>query len=205
MNSDTNIHALMRTLREKLVINDGRLIVTISGPSGSGKTTVVHQLTAALGEPIALLHTDDYYIGKTRMQTEMPSGETLNFDHPASLELTRLAQDITKLRDGATIESPIYDMAVSEPTSNTRTIHPAQVIMVEGIAANIDEIRMLSDISIYVTAPVEVRLQRCIQRDAIRNLRSESEVRQHFETNVVPSYEKYFQIADANADFTLES
>lgn len=205
MNSDTNIQALIRILREKLDMADKLLIVTISGPSGSGKTTVVQKLTAALDKLVALLHTDDYYIGKTRMKTEMPDGESLNFDHPASLDLAHLAHDIASLRGGNAVESPIYDMATSEPTSRVRIVNPAQVIIIEGIAANLDEIRILSDISVCVTAPVEVRLQRCILRDATRNLRTESEVREHFATNVIPSYKKYFLAADMDTTYVIES
>jgi len=205
MHSYTTIQELIRTIQQKLAVGNSPLVITISGPSGSGKTTVVHQLTAALEEPVALLHTDDYYIGKTRMKTEMPEGESLNFDHPASLDLAHLAHDITTIRDHKTIHSPVYDMSISEPTSQTRLVQPARVIIIEGIASNLDEIRTYSTISVCVTAPVEVRLQRCIQRDATRNLRSESEVREHFAVNVIPSYEKYFLVADMATTYTIES
>jgi uridine kinase len=180
------------------------LVITLSGPSGSGKTTFVHELIDALRAPVALVYTDDYYIGKTRMRTEMPRGEEVNFDHPASINLATLVRDITALQANCPVSSPIYDMAVSEPTGNTRIIEPAGVIMVEGIAANLDQIRYLSDISICVTAPLEERIRRCLARDNTRNLREEHEVIAHFTHVVAPSYDAYFKHADEQADYTIQ-
>lgn len=186
-------------------MKDVTLVVTISGPSGSGKTTIVHELIDALKMPVALVHTDDYYIGKTRMKTEMPEGETLNFDHPASIDLAKLAHDIVSLRGGRAVSSPIYDMAISELTGKTRIIQPARVIIIEGIAANLDEIRSFSDISICVTAPLAERIRRCITRDNTRNLREEHEVIAHFTHVVAPNYDTYFKRADEQADFIVHN
>ena len=205
MHSNSIIHELMHALHRKLTMKDTPLVVTISGPSGSGKTTIVHELIDALDMPVALVHTDDYYIGKTRMKAEMPQGEALNFDHPASIDLAKLARDIVSLQANLIISSPIYDMATSEPTAQTRVVQPAGVIIIEGIAANLDEIRSLSDFSICVTAPLEERIRRCITRDNTRNLREEHEVIAHFTHVVAPSYDIYFKHADEQADFIVRN
>lgn len=205
MHSNLIIHELMHALHQRLMMKDTPLVVTISGPSGSGKTTIVHELIDALDMPIALVHADDYYIGKIRMKTEMPLGNELNFDHPASIDLAKLAQDIVSLQANHAVSSPIYDMAASEPTSQTRVIQPARVIIIEGIAANLDEIRSHSDFSICVTAPLAERIRRCITRDNTRNLREEHEVIAHFTHVVAPSYDTYFKHADEQADFEVRN
>lgn len=205
MNHTSDMYTLVTALRSKLATAHSPFVITISGPSGSGKTTIVHELIDALDMPIALVHTDDYYIGKTRMRTEMPLGNELNFDHPASIDLAKLAQDIVSLQANQAISSPIYDMAISEPTSQTRVIQPARVIIIEGIAANLDEIRSYSDLSICVTAPLEERIQRCITRDNMRNLREEHEVITHFTQVVAPSYDIYFKHADEQTDYIVRN
>lgn len=205
MSPTETIDDLIAILHRKLATAPRPLVVTLSGPSGSGKTTIIHALIEALRTPVALVHTDDYYIGKTRMKTEMPPGEELNFDHPASLDLATLGRDIMSLRADRAISSPIYDMAPSEPTGKVRIVAPARVIMVEGIAANLDEIRRLSDVSICVTAPLEERIRRCITRDNTRNLREEHEVVAHFTHVVAPSYDTYFKHADEQADYVIQN
>lgn len=134
------------------------IVITVSGPSGGGKSTTAHHVADALRVPVAFLHTDDYYIGKTRMRTEMPAGEKLNFDHPSAMDLARLAADIAALKNGKTVQVPQYDMFTSEPLPKQQVIWPAPVIIIEGIAANLPVIKDVADISVCVSAPLETRM-----------------------------------------------
>lgn len=195
------IHAIRHTLKESA----GPVVVTVSGPSGSGKTTVVYQIIETLNTPVSVLHTDDYYIGKTRMRTHMPDGEEQNFDHPASMDLKRLATDIDTLKQGNSVTSPVYSMFFSEPTKDTRRVDATQLIIIEGIAANTADIRALSDISVCVTAPYEERLERCIRRDSERAGRAADEQYHYFQDHVEPSYQKHFARDDRQVDFMIRN
>jgi uridine kinase len=189
-----------------LLANKTSVVVTISGPSGSGKSSVAKDVMRHFADeaPI-LLSTDDYYIGKSRMQTDMPRGEELNFDHPASIDLKRLKNDVLALKNNKSIDSPIYDMFISEPTNELRHIEPSPLIVIEGIAASLPILREIADFSIRVTAPFATRLERCIKRDIHRNGRTEAAVREHFLRYVEPSYEKYYAATDRRANHTVKS
>lgn len=182
------------------------LVVAISGHSGSGKSTVAQKIIDAFPEESSVfLHTDDYYIGKTRMQREMPAGEELNFDHPAAIDIERLVSDIQKLKSGNSIDSPLYDMLVSEPKPKIRHIEPSRLIVVEGIAANLPSLRTVSDISICVVASPEARLLRRSARDVTRKGYSATKTRELFEKYIEPSYQRYYAPHDTLADICIEN
>lgn len=197
---------IVERITELLSKNKEAVVVTVSGPSGSGKSSVVKKLSDYFKDisPVTI-STDEYYIGKTRMKTEMPKGEELNFDHPASIDIKRLANDILALRRNKSIESPLYDMLTSEPKPEMHCIEPSRLIFIEGIAANLPDLQNISDISVFVNAPFETRLKRCIQRDKDRNGRDETAEREHFLRYVEPSYQKFYKRSDMTSDFILEN
>lgn len=179
-------------------------IITLSGPSGSGKTTLLDTFRATYGVSCTTISTDDYYIGKTLMRTKMPEGHTGNFDHPAAIDTTRLARDLQALKTGKSIEKPLYDMKHSEPISSTETVIPNDLIIIEGLAANLPEIRELSDLSVLVTAPIDERLRRRMERDVTRKGHAAEETLNIFMNHVEPSYQAYFAPHDAKVDYRIE-
>ena len=189
-----------------LLANKPSVIVTISGPSGSGKSSVAKDIMQQFADVIPiLLSTDDYYIGKSRMQSVMPRGEERNFDHPASMDLERLKNDAMTLKNSQAIDSPLYNMFISEPKDEVRHIEPSRLIVIEGIAANLPVLREISDLSICVTASLETRLARCIKRDKSRNGRDEAAEREHFLRYVEPRYETYFATDDRSVDYIVKN
>jgi uridine kinase len=178
------------------------MIITISGGSGSGKSTLTDRLQASFPNSVAI-HTDDYYIGKTRMQTEMPAGEETNFDHPAAIDIRRIVHDLTKLKNGEKTLGARYNMLISEPAT-TELMRPAPLIIVEGIIANNDELRRISDLTVVAQSTPEARLKRRIERDATRKGYDAATIREIFERDVEPSYQKYYQAGDQAVDFTIK-
>ncbi len=178
-------------------------IITLSGPSCSGKTTILEYFKNTYGERCLTISTDDYYIGKSRMRTEMPEGHTANFDHPAAIDTTRLARDIKALRGGKTIQKPLYNMKQSEPFASSQTITPAKIIIIEGIAANLPELKQQSDLSLAITAPIEERLRRRMERDINRKGHTPEQTLSTFLNHVEPSYQTYFAGHDQAVDYLL--
>lgn len=193
---------IVKYIDKSLASRTRALVVTISGPSGSGKTTVADQLASQFHA--TLLHTDDYYIGKTHMKIVMPRSESDNFDHPSAIDINRLTTDIATLADGHSIQAPLYNMAISEPYPETKLIQPASIIIIEGLAANLPAIRRLSDLKICVTAPKSVRLKRRIDRDLIRKQLPAATIRQIFVEKVEPNYIKHYRNSDRKVDFVLK-
>ena len=179
-------------------------IMTLGGPSSSGKTTILEQFRSRYGNRCTTISTDDYYIGKTLMRTRMPEGHTTNFDHPAAIDTARLARDLEALRAGKTIEKPLYDMLRSEPVAWAETITPNDLIIVEGLAANLPELRECSDLSLTLSAPVEERLRRRMERDTTRKGHTPEQTLDIFMNYVEPNYQTYFAPHDAEADYQID-
>lgn len=192
-------------LIDKIRLVSQPAIITLSGPSGSGKTTILDDFKSKYGQDCTTISTDDYYIGKTLMRTKMPAGQATNFDHPAAIDTARLARDIECLRRGESISKPLYDMKRSEPIGFAEIVTPNNIIVIEGIAANLPEIRELSDLSLVITAPVDERLRRRMERDVERKGHTAEETLDIFMNHVEPSYQAYFAPHDAEADYQIKT
>ncbi len=189
-------------LAQQLLLPQRPLILGIAGCSGSGKTTLARELTTQFNA--TLLPLDFYYICLSHLP---PADRALqNFDHPDSLEHTLLIEHITALANNQPIERPLYDFAThTRVPGRTETIHPAPVLIVEGILAlHYEALRPLYDFSIYVNAPNKICLNRRIYRDMRERGRTEESVRAQFEATAKPMADLYVLPSAAHASIIVE-
>jgi uridine kinase len=189
-------------LAQQLLLPQRPLILGIAGCSGSGKTTLARELTTQFNA--TLLPLDFYY---TCLSHLPPADRALqNFDHPDSLEHTLLIEHITALANNQPIERPLYDFAThTRIPGRTETIHPAPVLIVEGILAlHYEALRPLYDFSIYVNAPNKICLNRRIYRDMRERGRTEESVRAQFEATAKPMADLYVLPSAAHASIIVE-
>lgn len=187
---------------QQLLLPQRPLILGIAGCSGSGKTTLARELTQQFSA--TLLPLDFYYICLSHLS---PAERALqNFDHPDALEHTLLIEHINTLANNRPIERPIYDFATHTRVPNrTETIHPAPVLIVEGILAlHYEALRPLYDFSIYVNAPNKICLHRRIHRDMRERGRTEESVRAQFEATAKPMADLYVLPSAAHASIIVE-
>src|SRR6266545_1461237 len=109
-----------------------RLLIGICGGTGSGKTTVAKKIVECLplGRAVLIQH-DAYYRDRSHLTPQERSA--INFDEPEALENARLADDLKRIKLGATIECPQYDFATHTRRRETRSIGPTPFVVVEGI------------------------------------------------------------------------
>jgi uridine kinase len=152
------------------------LIIGIAGGSGSGKTTVVREMMHSFSaNQVAILSQDSYY--RDLKHIAATDRQTVNFDHPDSIEFDLMVEHIKQLREGNTIEQPLYDYISSTRLTDTNTIKPNRVIIVEGILLYTDKrVRDLCDIKVFVDAEPDDRLIRIIERDMRERGRSTMQV-----------------------------
>lgn len=179
------------------------LIVGIAGGTGSGKTTVAHKLAAAMpaGRCVTLEH-DAYY----RDQGHLPLDERarINYDHPASLESTLLAEHLRALRDGRGVDVPSYDFATHTRRPETRRVEPAPVIIVEGILVFVEAaLRDQMDIKIFVDTDPDIRLMRRIRRDLEHRGRTFQSIRDQYYATVRPMHLEYVEPTKRWADLIV--
>lgn len=179
------------------------VLILIAGGTASGKTTVVEQITKKLPKDVSVICMDNYY--KQRDDLPFEKRKKINYDHPDALDLDLLKQHIRALLDNRSIDCPVYNFAEhNRDKSKTLLIHPAKVIIIEGILALYDKaIRDLADIQIFVESDADVRFIRRLKRDMEERGRSLDNVIEQYLTTVKPMFEAYVVPTKRFADIII--
>lgn len=179
------------------------LIIGIAGGTGSGKTTVVHQIMNELPETeVGIISQDSYYKQNIGMSYEERSN--INFDHPRAIDFELLVQHLKDLKNGKTIEQPVYSFVTHNRTDDTIITHARKVMIVEGILilAN-PELRDIFDIKVYVHADSDERLIRRLKRDIAERGRDMEEVLNRYQTTLKPMHQQFIEPTKAFADIII--
>lgn len=179
------------------------LVIGIAGGSGSGKTTVAQEILKRVGpERIAYLEQDSYYKDLTR-QTSTQHAE-INFDHPDAVETELLIEHIATLRDLKPVAVPIYDFSTDRRTTETFTVEPRGVILVEGILIFVDpSLRKMFDVKIFVDTDSDLRFIRRLYRDITERGRSTESVIKQYQATVRPMHLEFVEPSKRYADVII--
>ena len=179
------------------------LIIGIAGGSGSGKTTVVRALTEQLKEKVVVIPQDSYY--KDSSHLPMEERQKVNFDHPDSLDFDLLIKHLKELKKGHSVEQPVYSyITCSRSATETVTVHPAEVIIVEGILIFCcAELRKQMDIKIFVDADDDDRLMRVMARDILERGKTVETVIQRYSRTVKPMFLQFIEPSKRYADVII--
>ena len=144
-------------------------IILIDGRSGAGKTTLANEIAESLGATV--VHLDDVYPGWGGLV------EGRN----------RVIDDVIRpIRSGLPGHLATWDWVRSAPGAS-RSVAPAEIVIVEGCGISTPQSRLLADTCIWVDAPTEVRFARVAQRDGMETLEHfeawESDVETHVADN----------------------
>ena len=176
----------------------------IAGGSGSGKTTLMKNLIARFQDDVTVLSHDNYYRPYDELTIE--ERRKLNYDHPDSLETDLLVEHLKQLKEGKTIECPVYDYSQHNRSNEIIKIEPRPVILVEGILLLADpRIRDLLDIKVYVEADADERILRRISRDVEERGRDLNGIIEQYLTTVKPMHYLYVEPTRAKADIVINS
>ena len=179
------------------------ILIGVAGGSGSGKTTVANNLVKAFKcEDVALIEQDAYYREFTNMTLD--EKRKVNFDHPDSIEFELLKKHIEDLKNGESIERPIYDFATYSRKEGSVKINPSKIIVVEGILIfAVPEIRELFDVKIFVDTDADEMILRRIERDMNERDRSFESVKTQYLTTVKPMYLEFCEPSKRYADVII--
>lgn len=179
------------------------IVIGVAGGSGSGKTTVAHNLVKAFkGEDAVLVEQDAYYREFKDMTFEEKT--KVNFDHPDSIEFELLEKHLKALKNGESIERPIYDFATYSRQSGSVKIKPSKIIIIEGILIfAVPEIRELLDVKIFVDTDADEMILRRIERDMNERGRSFESVRNQYLATVKPMYLEFCEPSKRYADVII--
>jgi uridine kinase len=176
------------------------LVIGIAGGSGSGKSTVARKLADALREAsVVFLDMDAYYRNLTHLSFE--ERRLVNWDHPDAFDLDLLAEQLTTLASGRSIEKPVYDFVTHTRREACELVEPADVIVIDGILLFAEaRIRDLCDVKVFVDADADVRVLRRIRRDMRDRGRPVEEIIDQYLSTVQPMHLQFVEPSKRYAD-----
>lgn len=179
------------------------VIIGIAGGTGSGKTTVAKEVLKHFpGASVVTIHHDSYY----RDRSHLPFEErvTINYDHPDAFENQLMLEQLTSLKSGETIQKPLYDYETHTRKSETLTIRPARIVLLEGILVlALREIRDVLDIKLYVDTDADERFIRRLRRDMVRRGRTAEQVIEQYLDTVRPMHLQFVEPSKRYADVII--
>ena len=179
------------------------IVIGIAGGTASGKTTVVRCIYDRLpSEHVSRLPQDSYY--KDMSHLPMEQRLNVNYDHPDAIEIDLLLQHILALRNGQSVEVPIYDYVTCTRTTGTHSVTPQEIVIVEGIMIMTDaRLRKQMDIKIFVDTDADDRLIRRIRRDVCERGRTVDSVLEAYESRVKPMHNLFIEPTKRYADLII--
>lgn len=179
------------------------LIIGIAGGTGSGKTSVARSIMNNIGDTNAvLISQDSYYLNHTNLSLEQR--ELINYDHPNAFDNSLLLQHLSELREGHTIQVPIYDFAKHGRDEATVTVQPTPVVLVEGLhVLSDDQLRNVLDIKVFVDTDSDIRILRRVVRDINERGRSLQSVVDQYLTTVKPMHDAFIEPSKKHADIII--
>ena len=177
-------------------------VIGIAGGSGSGKSTFAQRLKERFPENIALVSCDNYYLARHDMPFE--ERKLQNYDSPAAFEFDLMIRQISQLKDGQSIECPVYDFTQHDRSDQVLTIEARPVVLIDGILIFTEpKLRELMDMRIYVETDADERILRRVRRDMRERGRDLDGIITQYLTTVKPMHNAFVEPTKIFADIII--
>jgi len=181
-----------------------RLFIGVAGGSGSGKSTFTNRLKDEFGDKVTVIYYDNYY--KAHHDIPFEDRKLINYDHPDAFETDLLISHLRELRNGNSIECPVYDFTVHDRSDKVMTIEPSDIMIIEGIMVlQNEQLRDLLDIKIFVDADADERILRRVIRDVRDRERDVEGIARQYLNTVKPMHYIYVEPTKYMADIVMNS
>lgn len=179
------------------------IIIGVAGGSGSGKTTVVREIVRGLGDDqVTLLHHDSYY--RENKGFSLAERAAINYDHPDALETDLLVRHLDELKNGRSVEVPVYDFTNHTRLPQTETGAARKVVILDGLLILWDRrLRERMDIKVFVDTDADVRFIRRLERDLNERGRSATSVIRQYNETVRPMHLEFVEPSKRYADIIV--
>ncbi|XP_023530575.1 uridine-cytidine kinase C isoform X1 [Cucurbita pepo subsp. pepo] len=165
--------------------NDGIILVGVAGPSGAGKTVFTEKVLNFIPS-IAVITMDNY-----NDASRIIDG---NFDDPRLTDYDTLLENIHGLRQGKSVQVPIYDFKTSSRVGyRTLEVPKSRIVIIEGIYALSEKLRPLLDLRVSITGGVHFDLVKRVLRDIQRAGQEPEEIIHQVSETVYPMYKAFIE------------
>ncbi len=181
------------------------IIIGVFGGTGSGKTTIVNQIVSDFNaSDIQVISQDAYYKDNSNITYEARC--LLNFDHPEAIDFELLYQHLSALKNGETIEQPVYNFKTHNRTDKTLEISPKKILILEGILImNYPKLRSLLDLKVFIDTNTDMRMERRVNRDISERGRTPKEVMDRYLNTLKPMHDQFIEPMKIHADMVIEN
>lgn len=183
------------------------IVVGITGGTCSGKTTSCEFLSQQLmlnGVSTCYLSQDWYYYDLSYLDRK--ERDLRNFDEPSAIDNDLFLQHVNTLKSNTAVLAPDYDYVEHIRLDTTKTIMPSNVIILDGLfLLSEEEIRKVIDLSVFLTAPDDVRLIRRIRRDAFGLGLPIQYVVDYWESTVLSMHSTFVESSKKYANYIADS
>jgi len=178
------------------------VIIGIAGGTGSGKTTLARKLKEVFNDDVLLLCQDYYY--KSFAHLSLEERKKLNFDHPNAFDTDLLIQQLSSLKQGKSIQRPVYSFIEHSRLPKVLEEEPKRVIIVEGILIfENKDLCDLMDIKVFVDTDADIRFIRRLIRDIKERGRDLDNIVEQYLTTVKPMHEEFVETNKKYADIII--
>jgi uridine kinase len=138
--------------------------------------------------------------------SQRPFCQDGNFDDPRLTDYKLLNQNLADLKEGKTIEAPIYDFKTSTRVGY-RTVEcpPSKIIVVEGIYALSGKLRPLEDLRVSISGGVHFDLVKRVMRDIDRSGQEPEDIIHQISETVYPMYKAFIEPDLRSAHLRVEN
>ncbi|KAF3780795.1 Uridine-cytidine kinase C [Nymphaea thermarum] len=165
--------------------NNGLVLVGVAGPSGSGKTVFTEKVLNFM--PSIVVISMDNYNDASRIIDG-------NFDDPRLIDYDTLLDNINGLKEGKSVQVPVYDFKLSCRTGyRTIEVPTSRVVIIEGIYALSEKMRPLLDLQVSITGGVHFDLVKRVLRDIQRAGQEPEEIIHQISETVYPMYKAFIE------------
>ncbi|MDB5385120.1 MAG: uridine kinase [Planctomycetaceae bacterium] len=174
------------------------IVIGISGASCSGKSWLAEKIHGEKVNESQIIDLDGYY-RELDAVAQLEHGH----DNPDSINFEQALSDLRQLKAGQESQFPIYCYE-QHKVKGFRLCSPTPVILVEGlfIFAH-QQLRAEIDIKIWIETCEELRFTRRVQRDTSRRSRTVDEIRERYECDVIPGFQKFIKPLREHADIIV--
>ncbi len=164
---------------------------------------MVDEIIRNLGhDQVSVIQHDSYYFD--RSEVPVSKRADINYDHPDSLETSLLVRHVKDLKQGDSVEVPVYDFTNHCRKAETVSAIPRKAVIVEGILILADsDLRSLMDIKVFVDADADLRILRRLERDIDERGRSLESVMHQYLKTVRPMHLDFVEPSKRYADVII--
>jgi uridine kinase len=174
------------------------MIIGIAGGSCSGKTTILKELRARLGDDMATLSFDEYFVGTAKLEGK----EIDDWESPSLYNYQDFIADLKQLKAGKPITITPNSRESSKAGIRQLAISPHRYTIVEGfLIFHSPEARELFNKRIFIELPEDEIIRRRLAR-AEGTSRWDSP--DYINNRLIPGHKRYVEPQKESADLIVD-